>query len=364
MFQILDCRKSHVEDERFLNLKNDNDKMVMPILASTLIAPSQCTALMLSNPDVKADLTYVSDQYVVLCPSFKVSTAELYELPPCYLPKGTRLSDDSIVHAQDYVSIIGSLVNACASRREKRDHEKNWLENSMTIIENLRKAGQIEEADKLERKRQATEHQRMRDLREQQYQELLQQIEKALRQINVSIDATSKPAPPKAPDTPSTVRRSARGISTQTAANVDPRIKLMNWLETQYLLCVAFARLKELGPVVFPQEDPEEADDEITRMMLDHCTRELLKDCTLSPPSSVVRDDLRAALNLAKEECDPVTRIMKLLPRPKWEDFMIKEATNGSETSCSSSSSTTEVSGESSQETNDEESSDTTKSPE
>lgn len=315
----------------------------MPVIGSDMVKPSQCTALVLSWPQGSKRDNFVADQYLVLCPSFKVPISELYQLPPCYLPEGTRISSDGLLYAQDYLSIVGSLVNACAKRREDRDVETNWLESSREEVERLKKTNEPEKAKVLEKSRQEVIRRRQNEKAQQEHEKLLQKVEEGLAKVRMSVDASAKAAVSKVPKTVPRQRGTERGT--------DPRMRRLDWMETRLILCAAMARLKEDGPIVVSENDSDVPNGHLIRSMLKSDIVQLLDECRTLPPTTPKREALRTTLAMTEEQWDPLTRGDKLLGEPTWEDFKTKKDDGEDETSDTGSSTSYQTSSNSSEGT-------------
>lgn len=330
---MLDDRGLQLSAENFPTLRADEERYCLPVVSPTRANPAQYAGVSFLWPKESSRRMFVSDQIIVLCPSFRVSIEELYHLPSCFLPKGTRVSADSILYSQDFAAIIGSSMNACAARREERDAEKNWLESTQEEVKRLNSSGKLEEAKVLERKRQEVLRRRQNEQSQQEHETSLQKVEEAMAKAEIGITSA-----PKVITQMSTTR--ARGPRT-VVRETDPRIEYLNWWEVEYLLCATMARLRKDGPIIVTEEDPNMTKAHEARSALMHQIEKLFIGRVTSPPSLDRREALRSALEVPTDRCDTLAKLMKLFPRTRWEDLMTEEVGSSDEFSETASSTST-----------------------
>lgn len=264
------------------------------MVASKTIDPAKCIGLVYSWPPGNARTNCPTDQYLVLCPSFKVSTNDLYELPP-----GTRICNDSLSHALYYASTSGSLVDTCAKKREQRDGEKNRLEAEKEEIDRLKAANKLEEARKIEAKHNEVLLQKAREEAQLEHDKLLQKIKERLDKVKTNIASLLNVSKDGCPE----------------------NNELLHWLECEILLCAAMADITKKGPPIRAKTLAEISCEVRERSRVAEVIFLPIED----PDRKYTKRALRDILRLTAQQCNPLLRMMKLSSRPKAEDFGTKQ---------------------------------------
>lgn len=143
---------------------------------------------------------------------------------------------------------------------------------------------------------------------QQKHRELLQKTERALEKVKREIEKL----------TDITASAASRLMRIE---NYSRRVYLIEWLETQFLLCAALALLKAEQPVVYDDVLPEPGSIQEKRKKLDlaiTCIFERLEYCL---PNDELRFTLKSALRLTEHQCDPILRLLHFAPELTWQEF-------------------------------------------
>lgn len=295
----MDYDDSREDNRRFSSLKDDRDTIKVPVIASKTIEPARCTAMVLQWPKGNARTKFASDHFVIVCPFFEVSIDDLYELPRCFLPKGTRICSDSLSQVRTYASAPGSFIRICAEERKLRDEEKNRIAALEEEARRLEAENEIKKAEQSRAELEALLLKRAKEAAQQNHEELLKQFNKDLERIKQKIaslkDVLEKGRP----------------------KNED----LLHWLECETLLCAALANITAEGPVIYAENSVNVSPEETRRKRLMLFTQNAVEPSGPHEGSPLSRKILREHLGLNAEQCNPLLRLMKLLSRPKIEDF-------------------------------------------
>lgn len=310
-----DGRISRKVQQRFPQLIADSKIVCGPLTVSKKKIIASNIPLRLLLPESQPRTRWLSNQFLILEPSFTVCLDDLYELPLCYLPRGTMAEFDAVPGVDSYKSKYSVRIAKCASEREARDAEPNR-------IKALRAAGEVEEANKLEAQLKARIARQRKEEGKQDHEELIRRVSTALKDIKNIVNDSA------------TVL--ADGYSTQDSDHVASTIA---WLESYLLMCVAMVRLQTKGPI--PRPDPEVGSISIeqrSRSTLANAMDDALTKSCKSPAPCPDNTLLRRAIGPEAKACNPFSNLTHLATWPTWEEFLPREARDNEKATSSRSS--------------------------
>lgn len=259
---------------------------------------TKVTGLAFSLPQGTHFTTCVAAQYLVLEPAFEVSIDDLYELPSCYMPIGTRACTQTVSCVNDYAWLIQSQIGKCASTRKAIETERIRLEELKAEEERLRAEEEKKERLRLQEAR-----------RQAAYKELIRKAETGLEEIRETAFSIVTMAGPRLLDV----------LHTDTPYQIFDTVK---WVQNYLLACAVVAYFKQQGSI--PGADDEQVNAVHLKLSIDlvKAVNKVLASFQHCLPTIQSSTILRDMIGLTAKQSDPFVFLTHMPRWPTWEDFV------------------------------------------